>query len=206
LIAIGASTGGVEAIEVILRDLPPDCPGLLIAQHIPAGFSRAFAERLDSLCVISVKEAAEGDEVFQGRALIAPGNRHMAVRREAGRFRVAIIAGPPVCYQRPSVDVLFASVAETAGPAAVAALLTGMGSDGAQGMLRIRRAGGRTLAQDEATSVVFGMPREAIRLGAAEQVLSLPAISATLLRLAARRSPITGALAPPQPDFSSSAS
>jgi two-component system chemotaxis response regulator CheB len=182
IIAIGASTGGTEAIEQVLTNLPADCPGIVIAQHIPAVFSLAFANRLNSICPLEVKEAQNGDAVTRGRALIAPGNFHMLLRGSpASGWRVTVQDGPRVCYQRPSVDVMFSSVAETAGSHAVAVILTGMGSDGARGMLKMREAGARTIAQDEASCVVFGMPREAIRLGAAEQVAPLGSIPGAIL-------------------------
>lgn len=181
LIAIGASTGGTEAIEAILTKLPEGMPGILITQHIPPVFSLAFANRLNQICRMEVKEAQDGDLVTPGRALVAPGNFHMMLRCHNGTYRVAVKTGPPVCYQRPSADVLFASVAEAAGSGATGILLTGMGADGAQGLLRMKQAGARTIAQDEASCVVFGMPREAIRLGAAGQVLPLNRIAAALL-------------------------
>jgi two-component system chemotaxis response regulator CheB len=183
IIAIGASTGGTEAIREVLERLPANIPGTVITQHIPAGFSKAFSERLNHLCRMEVKEAADGDELFPGRVLIAPGGFHMMLRRAGAGYRVSVKDGPRVCYQRPSVDVLFRSVAEEAGPNAVGALLTGMGSDGASGLLQIRQAGGSTIAQDEESCVVFGMPREGIRMGAAEQVLPLQQVAASILRL-----------------------
>ena len=186
VLAIGASTGGTEAIEAILTQLPKDVPGIVIAQHIPPVFSRAFADRLNRVCSITVKEASDGDLVQTGTALIAPGNFHMVLRGSAGGYRVQIKTGPKVCYQRPSIDVLFASVAECAGKSAVGALLTGMGADGAQGLLRMKEAGAHTIAQDEASCVVFGMPREAIRIGAAERVVSLPRIPAAIMSAAAQ--------------------
>ena len=176
VIAIGASTGGTEAITSVLTRLPESTPGIVIVQHIPPQFSRAFANRLNQICAIQVKEAEDGEPLRPGLALVAPGDFHMLLRKSGGRYYVNVKTGPRVCYQRPSVDVLFLSVAEAAGPHAIAVLLTGMGADGAQGLLRLRQAGARTVAQDEATCVVFGMPREAILLGAAEQVLPLPAI------------------------------
>ncbi len=182
LIAIGASTGGTEAIEEVLLGIGAGGPGLVIVQHIPAGFSRAFAERLDRVCAIRVKEAADGDEVAFGAALVAPGNLHMAVRRSGDRFRVSVRDGPPVCYQRPSVDVLFASVAHAAGAQAVGVILTGMGRDGAEGLLKMHQAGAYTIGQDEASSVVFGMPREAIRAGAVDRVLPLGRVAAEIER------------------------
>ena len=181
VIAIGASTGGTEAIAAILTRLPASTPGIVIAQHIPPQFSRAFANRLNGISALQVKEAEEGDTLAPGNALVAPGDFHMLLRKAGGRFSVSVKTGPRVCYQRPSVDVLFASVAEAAGSRAVGVLLTGMGSDGSQGLLKMRQAGARTIAQDEATCVVFGMPREAIALKAAEHVLPLPAIAGAIL-------------------------
>jgi two-component system chemotaxis response regulator CheB len=185
VIAIGASTGGTEAIQQVLMNMPADTPGIIITQHIPPVFSQAFANRLNEICPIEVKEAADGDEVAPGRALIAPGNFHMVLRKAGATYRVAVKDGPLVCYQRPSADVMFASVAETAQALAVGALLTGMGSDGAQGLLRMKRAGAVTIAQDEASCVVFGMPREAIRLGAVDRTLSLHSIGSAISTLAA---------------------
>jgi len=183
VIAIGASTGGTEAIREVLTGLPPNMPPILIVQHIPAGFSLAFANRLNDLCRLRVKEAADGDRLTAGLALIAPGNFHMTLRRAGGEYRVTIQDGPRVCYQRPSVDVLFESVAEVAKGDAIGAILTGMGSDGAQGLLKMKQAGARTLAQDEASCVVFGMPREAIRMGAADRVTPLDRMAAELAAL-----------------------
>ena len=183
VIAIGASTGGTEAIREVLTGLPAASPGIVIVQHIPAVFSAAFANRLNDLCQIRVKEAVNGDLVTPGLALVAPGNFHMTLLKRGGEYRVAIGDGPRVCYQRPSVDVLFESVATAAGSHAIGALLTGMGADGAEGMLKMKRAGARTIAQDEATCVVFGMPREAIELGAADRVLPLNRIGAELIAL-----------------------
>lgn len=182
LIAIGASTGGTEAIETVLREMPPGCPGIVAVQHIPAGFSRAFAERLNRVCRIDVKEAVEGDSIEPGKALIAPGNYHMMVRRASRGFRVSVQDGPPVCYQRPAVDVLFSSVAQATGAAAVGVILTGMGRDGAQGMLKMHQAGSFNIAQDEQSCVVFGMPREAVAAGAVDRVLPLSRIAAEVLR------------------------
>jgi two-component system chemotaxis response regulator CheB len=181
VIAIGASTGGTEAIAAVLTKLPASTPGIVIAQHIPPQFSRAFANRLNDICAIEVKEAEDGDVLRPGRALVAPGDFHMLLRRTGGRYSVNVKTGPRVCYQRPSVDVLFSSVAEAAGNRAIGVLLTGMGADGAQGLLKMRNAGARTIAQDEATCVVFGMPREAIAAGAAEQILALPAVANGIL-------------------------
>ena len=181
VIAIGASTGGTEAIAEILPRLPQGVPGIVITQHIPAGFSRAFATRLNQMCAFEVKEAEDGDTLYPGRALVAPGDFHMLLRKSADGYRVTVKTGPRVCYQRPSVDVMFSSVVEAAGAHAVGVLLTGMGSDGAQGLLKMRQAGARTIAQDEATCVVFGMPREAIRAGAAGRVVALPGIPQAIL-------------------------
>jgi two-component system chemotaxis response regulator CheB len=180
-IAIGASTGGTEAIEAVLRALPANAPPIVAAQHIPAGFSRYFAERLNATCALEVREAADGDRLRPGLALIAPGGYHLTVRKSAGVLEVRVADGPLVCYQKPSVDVLFHSVADAIGNAAAGALLTGMGTDGARGLLRMRERGALTLAQDEATCVVFGMPREAIRLGAAAQIVPLTAVPRVLL-------------------------
>ena len=186
VIAIGASTGGTEAITTVLRDIPPGIPGIVVTQHIPAGFSLAFANRLNQLCAIEVKEAVDGDEVKPGRALVAPGNFHMFLKRSPHGYSVAVKSGPRVCYQRPSVDVLFSSVADVAGADAVGVILTGMGSDGAEGLLKMKTAGARTIAQDESTCVVFGMPREAIRNGAVNEVAPLPQIAGVILRTLSR--------------------
>jgi two-component system chemotaxis response regulator CheB len=188
VIAIGASTGGTEAIRVVLEELPASTPGIVIAQHIPPVFSEAFAGRLNRLCAMEVREARDGDEVRPGRALVAPGNFHMVLRRSSRGYRVEVRSGPQVCYQRPSVDVLFSSVAEAAGDRAVGALLTGMGMDGAQGLLRMKQSGARTIAQDEESSVVYGMPREAAKLGAADVVLPLSRIAGAILSGAYRSS------------------
>ncbi|HUP03758.1 MAG TPA: chemotaxis response regulator protein-glutamate methylesterase [Bryobacteraceae bacterium] len=187
VIAIGASTGGTEAIAQVLRKLPANCPPMVIAQHIPPEFSRAFAARLNDTCALTVKEAADGDQVTAGTALVAPGDFHMLLRRGAAGYSVTVKTGPRVCYQRPSVDVLFSSVAEAAGGRATGVLLTGMGADGAGGLLKMRQAGARTIAQDEATCVVFGMPREAIALGAAVQVEALDRIPGAILASSSAR-------------------
>ena len=181
IILIGASTGGTEAIREVLCALPENSPPIVIVQHIPAVFSRAFAERLDQICRIRVREAAHDDAVAHGLALVAPGNHHLLLKRGADGFRVALDDGPRVCYQRPSVDVLFESAVPYAGPNFTAALLTGMGSDGAQGMFKLNRAGAQTIAQDEASCVVFGMPREAIRMGGVDRVLPLNRIAGALV-------------------------
>jgi two-component system, chemotaxis family, protein-glutamate methylesterase/glutaminase len=181
VIAIGASTGGTEALQEVLTHMPANSPGIVITQHIPPVFSRAFASRLNDLCALEVKEAADGDAVVPGRALVAPGNFHMLLRKAADGYRVQVKDGPQVCYQRPSVDVLFSSVADVAGKHAIGTILTGMGSDGAQGMLRMKRTGARTIAQDEATCVVFGMPREAIRVGAVDRIVPLSHVAPAIL-------------------------
>jgi two-component system chemotaxis response regulator CheB len=174
IVAIGASTGGVEALHALLEPLPQDTCGIVIAQHMPADFTHAFARRLNERCAIEVKEASRGDRVQRGRALIAPGDRHMTIVQVEGGYRVDLPEGPLVARHRPSVDVLFRSVASVAGPRALALLLTGMGDDGAAGMLELKRAGATTIAQDEASCVVFGMPKEAIRIGGADRVVALP--------------------------------
>jgi two-component system, chemotaxis family, protein-glutamate methylesterase/glutaminase len=187
LIAIGASTGGTQAIEQVIRDLPVDMPPIVIAQHIPPVFSAAFAERLNRVAALEVREAAGGELLEPGKVFIAPGGFHLVVdAAEPGRWRTRLDNGPKVCYQKPSVDVLFHSVARSAGSQALAVILTGMGSDGAEGMLAMRRAGAWTAAQDEASCVVFGMPREAIELDAAEKVLPLNQIAGALLAQARR--------------------
>jgi two-component system chemotaxis response regulator CheB len=181
IVAIGASTGGTEALREILEAMPPDAPGMVIVQHMPELFTAAFARRLNETCRVQVKEAAEGDRILPGRALIAPGNRHVLVRRDGAHFRVQLSDGPLVSRHRPSVDVLFQSTARTAGPNAVGVILTGMGNDGAAGMLEMYEAGAVTMAQDESTCVVFGMPRAAIARGAVRFVHPLPAIAAAVL-------------------------
>ena len=182
LIAIGASTGGTQALEELLTLLPGRCPPIVIAQHIPAGFSTAFANRLNSLCRIEVREAVDGDELLPGRALIAPGDTHLMVNKISSKWRVAVRIGPRICYQRPSVDVLFRSAAESGSNHATGILLTGMGTDGAEGLLQMRKRGAMTIAQDEETSVVFGMPKAAIEAGAAGKVLPLSKIMRAALR------------------------
>jgi two-component system chemotaxis response regulator CheB len=181
VVVVGASTGGTEALRVFLEGMPLDAPGTVVVQHMPEHFTRSFAQRLDSLCRMTVKEAENGDTVIRGRALIAPGNRHLLLKRSGARYYVEIKDGPLVCRQRPSVDVLFRSAARYAGRNAVAAILTGMGDDGARGMLEMRQAGAVTLAQDEETCVVFGMPKKAIELGAVSRVLPLAAIAGAVL-------------------------
>ena len=181
---IGASTGGPEALQSVLQAMPDDAPGIVIVQHMPEGFTRAFAQRLDSLCSIEVREARSGDAVASGRALIAPGDRHLLLRWGGAGYVVDVIEGPLVSRHRPSVDVLFRSAAQSAGANAVGVIMTGMGSDGAEGLLEMRRAGAMTVAQDEASCVVFGMPKEAIARGAAEEIVPLSRIPAALLRAA----------------------
>ena len=181
VVAIGASTGGTEALKTVLEALPPDTPGIVIVQHMPELFTRAFADRLNGLCAITVKEAEPNDTVIRGRALIAPGNHHVLLKRSGARYYVDLKDGPLVCRHRPSVDVLFRSAARYAGQNAVGVILTGMGDDGARGMLEMKQAGAVTIAQDEATCVVFGMPNEAIKRGAVDLVLPLEAVAGAVL-------------------------
>ncbi|HHB1424866.1 TPA: chemotaxis response regulator protein-glutamate methylesterase [Serratia odorifera] len=181
LIAIGASTGGTEAIRQVLQPLPATSPALLITQHMPPGFTRSFAERLNKLCQITVKEAEDGERVLPGHAYIAPGDRHLELTRSGANYQVKLQDGPPVNRHRPSVDVLFRSVAQFAGRNALGVILTGMGNDGAAGMLEMHRAGAYTLAQSEASCVVFGMPREAIASGGVNEVVELERISQRML-------------------------
>jgi two-component system chemotaxis response regulator CheB len=185
LIAVGASTGGTEAIREVLMGFPPDGPGVVIAQHIPRVFSKPFAERLNRVCPVAVCEAEDGQDILPGHAYIAPGDLHLMVVRSGGRWQCRLDDGPAVNRHRPSVDVLFRSVAQQAGAHAIGVLLTGMGRDGALGLKEIREAGGATLVQDEATSVVWGMPGEAVQLGAAEDVLPLSRIAGRVLERAA---------------------
>lgn len=185
LLIIGASTGGTEAIRQVLEPLPANSPAIMIAQHMPGGFTRSFAERLDRLCQVRVKEAEEGERVLPGHVYIAPGDAHLKLARSGANYVARLDQGPPVNRHRPSVDVLFRSAAEQAGRNAVGVLLTGMGRDGAAGLLEMRKAGAPTIAQDEASCVVFGMPREAIALGGASEVISLDDIAPRLLALVA---------------------
>jgi two-component system chemotaxis response regulator CheB len=187
VIAVGASTGGIDAIQQFLMAMRPDAPGLVIVQHMPERFTNAFAERCNGLAPVQVREAKDGDLVQPGHALIAPGNLHMRVRRAGASYRVALEKGLPVNGHRPSIDVLFTSTAEAAGDKAVGVILTGMGTDGARGLSAMKRAGGRTLAQDEASCVVFGMPREAIALGAVDHVLPLSELGRVALALCGAR-------------------
>ncbi len=176
LVAIGTSTGGTQALDSVLRRLPKEVPGIVVVQHMPAQFTTTFAERLNTHCQIEVREAKDGDRVTPGLALIAPGGKHMLVRRVGGHYQVGVIDGPPVNRHKPSVDVLFRSVANCAGPAATGIIMTGMGDDGARGMKEMAEAGAHTVAQDEKSCVVFGMPKVAIELGAVKDVLPLDRI------------------------------
>ncbi len=186
VIAIGTSTGGTQALEQVLTSLPRVCPGIVIVQHMPEKFTAAFAERLNSICQIEVKEAATNDRVVPGRALIAPGGRHLLMRRNGAQYFVEVVDGPLVNRHRPSVDVLFRSVAKCAGANAMGIIMTGMGDDGAAGLLEMLKAGARTLAQDEASCVVYGMPKEAVKRGAVEKSIALSAIAREIqLQLAA---------------------
>ncbi len=184
VLAIGASTGGTEALRELLCALPPDAPGIVIVQHMPENFTRAFADRLNGLARIRISEARDGDRVLPGHALIAPGNFHMELTRNGAEYRVRVFSADPVNRHRPSVDVLFHSCARAAGRNAVGIILTGMGDDGARGLLAMRSAGARTIAEDESTCVVFGMPKEAINAGAVEFVEPLPRIASAALSLA----------------------
>jgi two-component system chemotaxis response regulator CheB len=186
LIIIGASTGGTEAIKEFLVQMPPDCPGILIVQHMPEGFTRSFAQRLDGLCRISVAEASHGERVLPGHAYLAPGHSHLLLARSGANYVTALDQGPPVNRHRPSVDVLFRSAAQQAGKNAVGVILTGMGRDGAAGMLEMRQAGAWNVAQDEASCVVFGMPREAIAVGATHETAPLKELPGMVLGHLAR--------------------
>ncbi|MBF0561277.1 MAG: chemotaxis response regulator protein-glutamate methylesterase [Alphaproteobacteria bacterium] len=186
VVCVGASTGGTEALRALLEALPANAPGMVIVQHMPAGFTAAFAKRLDTLCEVSVKEAVHGDPVLRGHVLIAPGNLHLLLQRSGARYEVAIKEGPLVARHRPSVDVLFRSAAHAAGANAIGIIMTGMGDDGARGLLEMRQAGAATVAQDEDSCVVFGMPKVAIALGAAQKVVPLDGIPAEILRLGGR--------------------
>jgi two-component system chemotaxis response regulator CheB len=184
VVALGASTGGTEALRSVLASLPADAPGVVMTQHMPEGFTKSFAERLDSLCAMEVREARDGDWVAPGVALLAPGNRHLRLARDGARYIARVCDGPRVCRHRPSVDVLFDSVARCAGANAIGVIMTGMGNDGAAGLLAMRKAGAVTVAQDEATCVVFGMPREAIGAGGAQLVEPLSGIGARIIDFA----------------------
>lgn len=182
IIAMGASTGGTEALKCVLTQMPPASPGIVVVQHMPPRFTTAFAERLNGLCRIEVREARDGDSVTPGLALIAPGNYHLLLKRRGARYYVEVKNGPLVCHQRPSVDVLFHSAAKYAGANALGVIMTGMGRDGARGMLDMYQAGSHTIAQDEASCVVFGMPKEAIRQGAVKEVVPLEQIPTAIVR------------------------
>jgi len=182
ILAIGASTGGTVALEAVLTRLPANIPGTVIVQHMPEGFTASFAQRLDSLCEMEVREAKDMDFVVPGCVLIAPGNKHMILQRSGGNYIVRVKDGPPVHHQRPAVDVLFETVAQNAGRNAVGVILTGMGADGAKGLLDIKNAGGYTIAQDEKSCLVFGMPKEAIKLGAAQEIVPLLAVPQAVLK------------------------
>ncbi len=184
IFAIGASTGGVQAVTRLLSALPANAPGTLIVQHMPAHFTTSFAERLNKECAVNVAEARNGDHVIPGRVLIAPGGLHMLLQRSGASYYVSVKDGPPVCRQKPSVELMFNSVAKYAGANAVGAILTGMGSDGAGGLLNMRQSGAHTIAQDEASSVVFGMPKEAIERNAVEEIVPLSDIAQTMINLA----------------------
>lgn len=182
VIAIGASTGGTEALRVFLESLPADCPGIVIVQHMPELFTKSFAARLNDICRMTVKEAVDGDTVIRGRALIAPGNHHMLLKRSGARYYVEVQQGPFVNRHRPSVDVLFRSTARFAGKNSIGIIMTGMGDDGAKGLLEMKEAGARTIAQDEKSCVVFGMPKEAIKLGAADKIMPLLEIAGYVVK------------------------
>ncbi len=187
IVAVGASTGGTEAVRVFLQGMPADCPGIVVVQHMPERFTTTFANRLDELCNIAVKEAQNNDPVVPGLALIAPGNRHMLLRRSGARYYVKLNDGPLVCRHRPSVDVLFRSAAEFAGANAVGVIMTGMGDDGALGMKEMKDAGAVNIAQDEASCVVFGMPAEAIKHGGVDHVLPLDLLASRVIQVCERR-------------------
>lgn len=183
VIAVGASTGGTEALTTFLKAMPLDTPGIVIVQHMPEKFTTSFAARLNEICNITVKEAQDGDSVIRGRALIAPGNYHMLLKRSGAKYYVEVKEGPLVNRHRPSVDVLFRSTARYAGANAVGVIMTGMGDDGAKGMLEMKQAGAKTVAQDEKSCVVFGMPKEAIKLGGVDKILPLDAIAQYVVKI-----------------------
>jgi two-component system chemotaxis response regulator CheB len=190
ILAIGASTGGTEALREFLTALPPDAPGVVVVQHMPEHFTRAFADRMDTLCTVRVKEAEDGDRLLAGHVIIAPGNHHMRLVRDGATYRVRLSQDPPVNRHRPSVDVLFESCAGAAGRNAVGVIMTGMGDDGARGLLAMRHAGARTLGQDEATCVVYGMPKVAAEMGAVEQALPLARLAPAALALVQDGGPV----------------
>lgn len=181
VIAVGSSTGGTEALRVFLEGFPADCPGIVVVQHMPEMFTKQFAKRLDDLCKVTVKEAENGDKVLRGHVLIAPGGKHLLLKRSGAVYHVEVVDGPLVNRHRPSVDVMFRSVARYAGKNVIGVILTGMGDDGAKGMLEMKEAGAYTIAQDEASCVVFGMPKEAIKLGGVDKILPLTEISKQVL-------------------------
>jgi two-component system chemotaxis response regulator CheB len=185
-VVIGSSTGGTQALELVLTALPGDAPGIAITQHMPEKFTAMYAERLNGLCAVNVREARDGDRLERGVVLIAPGGRHLQLRKAGGQYFAKVIDGPPVNRHKPSVDVLFRSVAECAGRDVLAIMLTGMGDDGARGMKVLHDLGARTIAQDEATCVVFGMPKEAIALGAVDEVMPIQQVARAILAFDAR--------------------
>ena len=187
IVAIGTSTGGTQALEAVLSALPRMCPAIAVVQHMPEKFTELFAQRLDQICEMEVREASNNERLIPGRVLIAPGGRHMRIKRSGAYWHAEVFDAPPVNRHRPSVDVLFRSVAECAGANALGVIMTGMGDDGARGMKRMQEAGAHCIAQDEATSVVFGMPMEAIKLGAVHEVMPLDRIAPSILRHAASR-------------------
>lgn len=191
VVCIGASTGGTESLREVLQALPADAPGIVIVQHMPEKFTTSFAKRLNELCAVDVKEAENGDAVLQGRVLIAPGNRHTLLMRSGARYYVEVKDGPLVSRHRPSVDVLFRSAAAAAGSNAIGVIMTGMGDDGARGLAEMKQAGAFTIAQDEATSIVFGMPKEAIARGCVDRVVPLQAIAHDILRAANATAPVS---------------
>jgi two-component system chemotaxis response regulator CheB len=182
VVVVGASTGGTEALRIFLEALPLDCPGIVIVQHMPENFTRAFAKRLNDICRIEVKEAENGDSVLRGRALIGPGNRHILLKRSGAKYYTEVREGPLVCRHRPSVDVLFRSAARYGGANVVGVIMTGMGDDGSRGMKEMKTAGAYNIAQDERSCVVFGMPNEAIKRGGVDKVLPLESISSAVIR------------------------
>jgi len=187
VVVVGASTGGTEALKVFLESLPIDCPGIVIVQHMPEHFTAAFAARLDGICAVSIKEAEDNDTVLRGRVLIAPGNKHTLLKRAGARYYVEVRTGPLVCRHRPSVDVLFRSTARYAGKNAIGVIMTGMGDDGSRGMMEMKTAGAYTIAQDEESCIVFGMPKEAIKLGAIDRILPLKDIADFVIRKSGNR-------------------
>jgi two-component system chemotaxis response regulator CheB len=181
VVAIGASTGGTQAVEVVMKGMPPDAPGTIIVQHMPEMFTGAFAERLNKKCAMEIREARDLDYVTPGTALVAPGDKHIVLQKNGARYQVRIKGGPRVHFQRPSVDVLFQSVASNSGQNAIGVILTGMGADGAKGMLAMHSEGAHTIAQDERSCVIFGMPKEAIELGGVDEVLPLTQIAGAII-------------------------